>query len=360
MGDYGDEWLLSLADVKDRTRRGYAQPLDNHVRPVFGDVALRDVRRSDAEDFRRALQAKGLTPPTMKQAFRVLQRTLDRAVLNRAIPYNPCDGVKLPTDVSTGRRKPQPQFLSASQVDRLAQVLDAEPPYGLLLRFMAYTGLHAGEVAGLNVEDVQLRRVYVHRTRTKVPGVPEGSTGRKHAAWDPRGYVEGTPKTPNSTRHVPLPEWLASALAHYLAEEHPRGSDPAAPLWPARRRGGYTHGQRADGSAGRNDLDWSTPWDRGAFYRGHFKPALRKADLPATVRLHDLRHTYASLCASTGMDHLKISRRMGHRNVATTLDIYTHLFHADDDADMALLDRLMPGGSYGVPATVHTLDRSHA
>ncbi|MGI9091527.1 MAG: tyrosine-type recombinase/integrase [Gemmatimonadaceae bacterium] len=56
------------------------------------------------------------------------------------------------------------------------------------------------------------------------------------------------------------------------------------------------------------------------------------------MRFHDLRHSYASIMAAAGVDIYKVSRWMGHANVSTTDSIYTHLFQADFDADMARLD----------------------
>jgi integrase len=215
-------------------------------------------------------------------------------------------------------------FLSPEQVEALAHVLDGHPPYGLLIRFIAYTGLRAGEVAGLNVGDVLLGRVQVHRTRDKVRG----------------GWREGTPKSEASTRLVPLPPWLREELGRYLANEHPNGSDAASPLWPGRHR--YPD------LLTKGTLDWSEPWERDCFYRSAFKPALLRAGLPASVRLHDLRHTYASICASAGIPPYRVAAYLGHAQVTTTLSIYTHLFDADSTDDM---DRLARPDSRGARAS---------
>lgn len=319
--EYAEEWLDSLKNVKPRTREGYRRILDRHAIPTFGQYELRQIRRSHLEDYVRELQAAQLTPPSIKHAFMPVRRILARAVADQALAANPADAVKLPTDHSVGRSKPRPSFLTTEQVETLAAVLAKRPPYGLLVRFMAYTGLRAGEVAGLRIADISLGRVNVARTLEKVKG----------------GWREGTPKSANSTRQVPMPKWLVDDLQTYLTHGHGRGSDLTAPLWPGRHR--YpdllSHGE----------LDWSTPWERACFTRNVFKPALAQAGLPPSVRLHDLRHTYASICASQGIPPVRISRRLGHASVGFTLDVYTHLFREDDDADMALLSRpvALPG-----------------
>ena len=73
------------------------------------------------------------------------------------------------------------------------------------------------------------------------------------------------------------------------------------------------------------------------------------AALPPELKFHSLRHTYASLCVAAGIEPAKLSGRMGHGNVRTTLDVYVHLF-PDDDAteDMAALGAMAaPKPSYG-------------
>lgn len=313
LGSYAARWVDRM-HVKERTREGYRQHLRNHVLPAFGDMTLGSIAPSDVEDYVALLAGKGLAPPTIRHAFTPLKRILGVAVRDRILRFNPADGVRLPSDRSVGRHKPEPHFLTEEQVERLVTVLDEHPPYGLLVRFMAYTGLRAGEIAGLDVGDVKLGRIHVHRTRSKVKG----------------GWAVGTPKSDNSTRHVPLPEWLRDDLARYLALEHanPR---PDAPLWPGRHR--YPDLLTL------GELDWAEPWERGCFYKSVFKPALAWAGLPAGVRLHDLRHTYASICASAGIPAYRVSRYMGHANVTTTLSIYTHLFAGDATDDMARLAR---------------------
>ena len=312
--EYAREWLASLHDVAPRTRQSYETLFRVHVFPAFGGRQLRDIRRSDCEAYVRALRAKGLAPPTIKHAYTPLKRVLGRAVADEILATNPAVGVALPTDKSTGRAKPRPAFLTEDQVEALARVLDDQPPNGLLVRFMAYTGLRCGELSGLNIGDVKLRTC-----TSTAPARRPRAAGRSTC-----------PKTHGSDREVPLPGWLANDLAAYLAA-HPRRHDPDAPLWPGRHR--YpdllTYGV----------LNWDEPWERGVFSKAVFKPALARAGLPATVRLHDLRHTYISILASKGVPAYRIAKYAGHADVHTTLSIYTHLFKTDEAADMELLGR---------------------
>jgi len=62
--------------------------------------------------------------------------------------------------------------------------------------------------------------------------------------------------------------------------------------------------------------------------------------LPTSVRLHDLRHSYASICASAGAKDKQVSAWMGHENVITTLSIYSHLFAEDEARELDKLNAL--------------------
>lgn len=344
-GHYADVWMDRLrGEIKPRTAEGYEQVMRKHVLPVFGHRAVGTISVSEAVDFRAALMKRGLSPSAVRYAFGPLRRALDLAVEDRAIPFNPAAGVRMPTARSTGRGRHKPRFLTADEVGALAVALAGHEPYDLLVLFLAYSGLRAGEAAGLDVRHVRLTAaqstsgirwsgyVDVDQTRRKIKG----------------GWETSTPKSDDSVRRVPLPGWLAEDLHTYLTETHPHGDDPAAPLWPNRRNGGYTHGiPTVNGGPGKQlgDLAWDQPWERNTFYRNIFKPALRRAGLPVSsrttsgVRLHDLRHTYASICASEGVDIYRVSKRMGHASIAITVDTYSHLFAADDAADMARLAR---------------------
>ena len=105
----------------------------------------------------------------------------------------------------------------------------------------------------------------------------------------------------------------------------------------------------------RYELDWTTPLRHPTFYKAIFRPAVLRANrltptaaLPAELKFHSLRHTYASLCVAAGIKPAKLSGRMGHANVRTTLDVYVHLFPDDATEDMAALGALaVPKPTYG-------------
>jgi integrase len=248
------------------------------------------------------------------------------ALRHKAIASNPIDGVDFSAN-GAQRRNRRHRPLTAEQVAAVAASVGTRyPVYGLFTLFAAYTGLRAEELAGCEVGDLVF-----------APG-PDGVRANihvRHAKKRRRGrWVTDTLKSAKSARTVPLPPWLAERLAEYLAE-HPRADEPSAPLWPNRALGG----SRRRGRLAVAPLDYSEPVDTTAFYKNVLRPALAAVGLPAStpattledgtpvpavegVRLHDLRHTFATLQLSAGVHFMQVSKWLGHSTFTLTLDIY--------------------------------------
>ncbi|MBF4461695.1 site-specific integrase [Rathayibacter sp. VKM Ac-2878] len=179
--------------------------------------------------------------------------------------------MKLPKNHDAGQFAPT--FLTTAQVEALAGKLSDSMPYDLLIRFAAYTGLRAGELAGLRVQDVDLTRGHVQVRQTM-----------QHVAGE---WVADKPKSKRSTRDVPLMHSkLIRDLRRYLLQ-HPHSGHPSALFWPGRAVGG------------KHAPDYSRVMDNASFRRNYFRPALAAAKLP-DMRVHDLRHTAASLWLAAG------------------------------------------------------------
>jgi len=294
--------------LKPKSQGGYRV----HINPTFGKRQINSITSIEVEKWLRTMETKKsehtgrpLAPASVHACFVALSKVFAYAVKHKIIPPNPCAVVDKPR-----LQKTEPVFLEPEQVEAVAAALDDHAPYGLIVRFAAYSGLRAGELAALRIRDVNFLRkhVEVRRTVQRTKG----------------GWVFGTPKTARSTRDAPLRRDLLADLDAYL-EQHPHRHDPDAALWPGRLPGNH----RDDPDV----LDFDRQFDPVTVYRYFFKPALERLGLPA-VRWHDVRHFYASACAAAGIDIRKVSRWMGHASVNTTDSIYTHLFNGDHETDM--------------------------
>lgn len=120
----------------------------------------------------------------------------------------------------------------------------------------------------------------------------------------------GEPKTPRSKRRVPVPASVVSAL-----KEH--------------RRGQMQERLQAGTSYQNLDLVFATtegqPLIRLNIVQKHFKPILKCAGLPKTLRLYDLRHSCATLLLAANENPKVVSERLGHSSITLTMDIYSHV-----------------------------------
>lgn len=306
----------SAPHIKPSTLSGYEIAYRVHIYPTFGSRRVSTITSLEVEAWLAGMQSKvsgrtgrPLTTASIRGAMIALGKAFSYASKHRLIAVNPTAAVAMP-------RKPsaQPMFLDAGQVEQIASALDAHHPYGLMVRVAAYTGLRAGELAALRIRDVNFLRRHIEVRRT---------VQRRAGEWH-----FGTPKSVRSSRDVPLRRDLVESLAAYLTD-HPHRGDPDAGLWPGRVQGGFGTGKSA--------LDFSRQLDISSVYRHYFSPVAADLGLPG-LKWHSLRHTYASLMAAAGIDIYKVSRWMGHSNVAVTDGTYMHLFATDHTSDMDKLD----------------------
>ncbi|MEW2014304.1 MULTISPECIES: tyrosine-type recombinase/integrase [Microbacterium] len=294
-----EDMIAASAHLKQKTLDGYEIALRVHAYPVFGNRRVATLTAADLDGWLAGLRTKPKadggqrTETSVLGTYKVVRKVFSYAYAHRLIPFNPCIAVTKPkADTEEAR------FLSVEEVNTLAAELSDQPPFDLLVRFAALTGLRAGEVAALRVRDVDLRRGEVHVKLNKT-----------HTS---RGYITGAPKTARAIRTVPiLDETLFRDLGVYL-RNHPHRSDLEAGLWP-----GKVPGHRS--------ISYKYAFDPKGFYRYTFKPAAARAGL-AGLHFHELRHTFATLALESGaLDMHELSRAMGHASYAITDKVYAHV-----------------------------------
>lgn len=289
IGELGEKWLASRAHLKPSSKAAYESAWRLHVKPRWEDVRVGHVEHSEVQAWLSRLGAgdkevkiKPKSATTVRRAHDILAGILDVAVKDQRIPANRARGVTLPRKVAR-----EHLYLTHAQVEALVK---ASGDHGPLVALIAYTGLRWGEASALRVQDLNLlrRRLTVAQNAVLVNG----------------RVIVGTPKT-HETRTVPFPAFLTFPLAAAC-----EGKGPSALVFPG-QGGGYMVTPTI------RENSW---WDK----------ALVSAGLPP-LRIHDLRHTAASLAVSAGANVKAIQRMLGHSSASMTLDVYSELF--DDDLD---------------------------
>jgi integrase len=195
-GEWAERWYKTTAGLKPSTRHTYRQLLDYQILPTFEKATLAGVDMLLVREWLAALVEAELSPSRIRNAHQVLSQVLTTAVEANRLARNPAKGVRLPRIV---RR--EMHFLTAAQVEQLAAAITM--PFPLLVRFDAYTGLRAGELAALRVGRLDLLRGACE--------VVESATEVDNK------LVWGVTKT-YERRRVRLPRFLCEQVGIYLAD----------------------------------------------------------------------------------------------------------------------------------------------
>ena len=280
------EWQRTVVHLRPTTQRIYDANLRNHIITDLGDLELAKLSPSMLRAWLAALMTKTgshgkeLAPGSVAQAYRTLNRVLVAAVDNELLGRNPLSGVRAP------RVEAEPmRFLTHDEVATLASVID--PRYRALVSVAAYTGLRAGEMMALRRKHVDLLR----RTITVV----------EQAQYIGGRHVVSAPKSAAGRRSVALPGTVVAALQEHFTTYAESGAEGL--VFPA-PEGGFLRLEN--------------------FRKRVWNPAVAKAGV-APLRVHDLRHTCASLAIAAGADVKVLQRILGHASAALTLDRYGHL-----------------------------------
>jgi integrase len=286
-----DEWLAGL-DVSSRTRVDYENITRRYWRPTLGNLRLDKITTDDIVRVMAEMKARGLSPRTRQQARTILGIALAAAVDGEHLAVNPASG-------SRRLRVPQvrrpPSTLQASEVNALLDGTKDDPMHALW-QVLLDIGLRLGEALGLKWSDVDLdgRRMQV------VHALVRPTHGRE--------WLLESPKT-GRTRQVRLLNGTVAALTAH------------------RDRQAVERLVAGESYAGHDFVfadERGEPLQGTVIYKYHWRPMLKRLGLPA-VRLHDCRHSAATLQLEAGVDMKIVQENLGHASITITSDIYSHV-----------------------------------
>jgi len=300
-------WLNRYLDtfikpnLKPASYANYKDLLKNHINPSIGKVELQKFTTDILQQFynQKSISGRldgkdgGLSSRIIRMMHQVIGRALKQAVKQHLIPFNPAEAVTLPKlkykEITPFNKNEVKQYLSAAQDNRL---------YAAFLLDLT-TGLRRGELLALQWDDIDIdkRILAIKRTLSRVRLVDDGISK----------LMVGEPKTEKGKRVIPLlPEIIEELKGHKVRQAKER----------------LKKGEQYEN----NDLVFCTPEGKYIeprnFHRIH-TAILEKAEL-RHVRIHDLRHTFATILLEAGEDPKTMSELLGHAKVSTTLDIYCH------------------------------------
>ena len=300
-------WPSKAASLAPRTAEGYRKMLDSYVLPALGRKRIQRITSGDVSRLVGELVDRG----TVTQAVHVhrFTKTLFNAAIRAGtVVGNPIGAVAQP-------RLPhrEMQVIGPEEWQTVRDYLAERQSWALLpLTVAITTGLRRSEVLGLQWVDIDFERsvLTVRRTVHNIPG---------------KGITIGHPKSHRSARAVALDQRTLAALA-----EHREQAKDAAGMLGRRFAETDFVFARVDGSPWRPD-SLTHVWVRAAKACG------------VTGRLHDLRHTTATIMLSRGIPVRLVSERLGHASPGFTLSVYAHTLPGAQAAAAEDLARILAG-----------------
>lgn len=295
------------------------------ILPALGHIKLKNLNVSHLHRFYKNLGEKGinlrakrdqsgniigegrLSPKTIYEHHRLICELLNKAVqwglldnniANRATPP------KVPHH--------QINILDESQVKRMISLLSKEPlPYQTMILLLLFTGMRRGELCGLEWKDINL---HAHTLRIVRSSQYIGN----------KTFITKEPKTRSGVRELTLSHSMFSILTSYK-------------IWQEERKAQV-------GTAWAETDRLFTQWNGNPIHpdtiTSWFEKFIKRHGFPH-VTLHSLRHTNATLMIAEGVDVKTVSKRLGHANTSTTLNIYTHALQSRDREAAEKLDRVL-------------------
>jgi integrase len=294
VGGFLDRWIEGVRPELALTAwTNYNDTVRNYVRPHLGRKRLVELSPIDVKVWHATLLEHGgasrgpLSVSTVRLAHRVLHRALGDAVRWNLIPANPATGVRVPR-----RTRPEMTVWTAEEAETFLRAI-ANDRLAALWILALHTGLRRGELAGLRWKDVDLDAGMLT--------VAQQRTNANHEV------VVSVPKAKSQRQLFLAPSTVAALRQHRAIQLRERLA-----IGEAWIDSGYVFVDEA-----------GMPYHPQR-YLPMFHAVCRRASV-SKIRLHDLRHTMATLALQAGVHPKVVQEQLGHSAINVTMDVYSHV-----------------------------------
>lgn len=278
---FEDFWKMYYADIETRLRehtmRTKKYIVELKILPYFGNKRVNDITAADIRQWQNELIKMGYSPTYLKTINNQLSAIFNYAVRYYDLKSNPCAKAG-----SMGKSKAEEMDFWTGEEFRkfIDSVMNKRLSY-MAFMTLYWTGMRLGELLALNPKDVDLEKRTISITKSYQ------RLGKKD--------VITPPKTPKSKRVITIPEFLAADIKDYMDSLYDLQENDR--LFPITK-----------------------------YYLEHEMQRGIKESGVKRIRVHDLRHSHASMLIELGFSPLEIANRLGHEKVETTLNTYAHLY----------------------------------
>lgn len=279
------------------------------VLPYLADYRLDKLTQPVLADWKNKIAAENFVISTKKNAYAKFSALLNYAVKMDYIPKNPLtvlgnfkDPEQIDKPAEVLHYYTPEQFLAYITVAHDTAVTCIDWGYYVFFNIAFYTGARKGEINALKWSDIDGNIMHIRRSVSqKIKG----------------GDVETPPKNKSSYRDLQIPEPLMKIL-----KEHKKRQQEGSRL--------FSDNYRVCG--GERPL-------RDTSIENKNKAFAKAANLPH-IRIHDFRHTHASLLVNEGINIQEIARRLGHADVQMTWNTYSHLYPREEERAVEILNKI--------------------
>ena len=295
---FEDFWKMYYADMETRLRehtmRTKKYIVELKILPYFGNKRVNDITAADIRQWQNELIKMGYSPTYLKTINNQLSAIFNYAVRYYDLKSNPCAKAG-----SMGKSKAEEMdFWTGEEFRRfIDSVMNKRLSY-MAFMTLYWTGMRLGELLALNPKDVDLEKRTISITKSYQ------RLGKKD--------VITPPKTPKSKRVITIPEFLAADIKDYMDSLYDLQENDR--LFPITK-----------------------------YYLEHEMQRGIKESGVKRIRVHDLRHSHASMLIELGFSTLEIANRLGHEKVETTLNTYSYLYPNKQTKLAERLDREYKG-----------------
>lgn len=276
--DFIEIYLKDMGSrLREHTMETKKYIIDLKIIPYFGEKSVNRITAADVRRWQNELMSQGYSQTYLKTINNQLTAIFNYAVRYYDLPANPC---RKAGSMGKGKADEMLYWTKEEFNSFIEAIIDKRESY-LAFMIMYWTGVRIGELLALTPMDIDLENNVIHINKSYQ------RLNRKDVITEP--------KTPRSIRDISIPDFLAEDISDYLDSLY--NPDSEGRIFPFTKH----------------------------FLENEMKRGCKESGVKK-IRIHDLRHSHASLLVSLGFSPVEISDRLGHEKIETTIDTYSHLY----------------------------------
>lgn len=308
--DLLDEWMENYIELNlsENTYSSYKSKIDNHISPALGAYKIKDITAKILQDFINEKKSQ-YKKSTMKVFLAIIKGAFSYAVQPcEYLTISPADHVSIPKYKDVDSIDKEANIFSPTEMERIFSRFTEEHQFYIPIQLSYHTGMRMGECLALEWDDIDMDNKTI---------------AIRHTLLDRAGIKKGMAKSNSSIRTVTFNEKLYRILKKHSARQAANKLEYGKFYLGANSN--YVCTEKSGELLTANSMRYFGQWCRKELGGGSF---------------HSLRHTHASVLLENNFSMTYVSKRLGHANVSTTANIYSHVTSGMEDTAKEKLEHI--------------------